>query len=163
MVTSTAFSVDTSEIVKMSHNFANGPRIAQRELARGMKRATEVTRAITRQGMPRKSGQMQAQMPIKMLQAANNITGEIRATAKSPTGFPYPWVSNYGHGVIRPVNKRVLRFRAADGTIVFTKIVRAVPGKLWAEKGLENSQAAINKEIDVALDAITRALTGTGV
>lgn len=159
---SASFDMDTTDIVKMSYNFSQGPKIAQRELLKGMRRAVNDTRAITKQGMPYKSGLMQEMMPTTVVSIANNIQGEIRATARSSAGFPYPWVSNYGRGAIRPVNKKWLRFRASDGTIVFTKYVKPMAGKFWAEKGLERSRTAIAKRIDVAVDTITRFLTGTG-
>lgn len=36
-----------------------------------------------------------------------------------------------GHGIIRPVRAKVLRFVTKQGKVVFTKKVRAVPGNPW--------------------------------
>lgn len=154
----TSFSVDTSDVMKMAYNFEGGPKVAQRELLRGMRLATEDTRAITRQGMPYASGLMQAKMPTKVRQEANSISGRIDFTAKSPKGFPYPVAVNDGRGAIVPKTKKWLRFRGSDGSIVFTKYVKPFTGLRFAEKGLERSQGAINRAIDGAIDRITRYL-----
>lgn len=153
-----SFEVDTREIMKMAYNFEGGPKVAQREMLRGMRLATEDTRAITRGIMPYRSGMMQSKMPTKITQSASTITGRIDFTARSATGFPYPVVMNDGHGGIRPKNKKWLRFRLQSGEIVFTKYVKPFVGLKFAERGLAKSQGAINKAIDGAVDRIIRYL-----
>lgn len=153
-----AFSADTSDVMKMAYNFEGGPKVAQRELLRGMRLATEDTRAITRSGMPYRSGLMQSKMPTKVTQAATSVTGRIDFTARSPKGFPYPVAVNDGRGAIVPKTKKWLRFRTANGEIVFTKYVKPFTGLRFAEKGLERSQGAINRAIDGAVDRIIRFL-----
>lgn len=153
-----SFSIDTSDVMKMAYNFEGGPKVAQRELLRGIRLATEDTRSITRGGMPYRSGQMQAKMPTKVTQTANSVMGRIDFTARSPKGFPYPVAMNDGRGAIRPKNKKWLRFRGSDGEIVFTKYVKPFVGLKFAEKGLARSQSAITKAIDGAVDRIVRYL-----
>lgn len=49
----------------------------------------------------------------------------FRATA------PYAVIVGLGHGIIRPVRAKVLRFVTKTGVVVYTKKVRAVPGNNW--------------------------------
>lgn len=154
----TSFDIDTRDILAMAYNFEQGPKVAQRELLKGMRLATEQTRTITRTGMPYRSGLMQAKMPTKVTQTASSVMGRIDFTAKSPKGFPYPVAMNDGRGAIRPKNKKWLRFRGSDGEIVFTKYVKPFVGLRFAEKGLARSAGAITKAMDNAIDRIIRYL-----
>lgn len=150
-----AFSIDYSDLQKAAYSFEQGPKIMQRETLKGMRLAVEDTRKITRQGMPYKSGKLQANMPTSVIQRASNVEGQIKAAEK------YAIWANDGRGPVRPVNKKFLRFRI-DGKEIFTKFVKAFAGYHFMEKGLAASQTAITRAMDNAADRVTRFLTGTG-
>lgn len=151
-----AFSVYTGDILKMAENFEGGPKVAQRELLKGMRLATADTRDNVRQIAPYKSGKLRSNIDTRVRQEARHITGEVKILGSK---VPYAYWVDQGRGPVVPKHKKVLRFWV-DGEQVFTKFVKAFPGYHFMERGLKASEGQINRAIDSAADRIARYLGG---
>lgn len=150
------FSVYTGDILKMAQNFEGGPKVAQRELLKGMRLATADTRSNVRQIAPYKSGKLRSNIDTTVRQTATEVRGEVKILGSK---VPYAYWVDQGRGPVVAKPGKVLRFWV-DGEMVFAKFVKAFPGYHFMEKGLKASEGQINRALDAAADRIARYLSG---
>lgn len=109
----THIRIDAEAVQKWAHN-RNGP--IMRDIDRRATRVQTVMRAYVRV----RSGLLLSTIRKRR----SYVRGSVTVVAGSKK-IDYTWFENYGTRphIIRPKNKKYLRFVASDGRIVFTKLV----------------------------------------
>lgn len=150
-----SFSVYTGDVIKMAQTMEGAPKVAQREILRGMRDATSGTRDTVRAIAPHRSGFLKSNIETKIRQSGSGIEGQVLIRGSK---VKYAWWADQGRGPVVPKNKKVLRFIAPNGGVVFTKYAKAFPGHKFMERGLKQSQAMIDRTMDKAIERVMRYL-----
>lgn len=150
-----SFSVYTGDVIKMAQAMEGAPKVAQRELLRGMRTATSDTRDITRGIAPHRSGKLKANFETQIKQSATGIEGRVLIRGSK---VKYAYWADQGRGPVVARPGKVLRFIANNGQVVFTKFAKAFPGHKFMERGLKQSEAHINRAMDQAFERVMRYL-----
>jgi hypothetical protein len=151
------FDVDVSEVQKFGYVLKGSQArgIINKELHDAGQRSGFIVRDKANALTNRRTGRLIETSTVHTSLNSSAITTTVTWPAKSPRGFGYPYVVNYGRGPVVAKAGGVLRFEVG-GTVLFRKSVGPAKAQHFAERGLEAAGPRIIAEHQKAQDAIIR-------
>lgn len=147
------YSVDmtSNDVDKQIHLLVHFPEIAARHFRPALLTSTQLLRGAILPNVPRKTGKAQDTF-------GSRVTGKTITSMKGQVGWYdkgdpfYPNVLEYG--VEKPYEQNTF----APGLGKFVKIHPAMPARKFMEKGLQQSENAIEAQLASANEAVVRDL-----
>lgn len=148
------FKVDLSEVKGLPEEIKNGFR-------NGVYRAIQLVRTYVKEEAPKKTGNLSDAMLVIVDESGSTIIGRVIVNPRSADGKPYALFVAEGTGIhgpnagrIFPASKKVMKFVAEGGDIVFARSTAGQKANPFHERGLERAEPAIPGEIMKGLDSV---------
>jgi hypothetical protein len=148
-------TIEAGELTALAGRCAGLPGRMGEELATAGRASGLLLQGLAQSEIRVDSGLARSMTRLQSVEVAPaGVTVTVASTARSVTGFPYPWVIEEGRGPVVPVRRRFLRFEAGGG-VVFAKRVRGVAARPFMRPALVTGRPAI---VALVRGAVTRAL-----
>lgn len=155
--------IDVTDLVAMGRRYQGADRLVREELIAAGKAAGVAVMTVARADAPRgETGRLAALIgPPEIEVSARQITTVVGAHARSPEGFFYPPVVEFGRGPVHAIRAKVLRFRI-DGKTLFRPRVGPAAPKPYLMPAPRKAAGRIRAAYATALRRISARLAAGG-
>lgn len=147
-----SFSVDMTQWHAMTRQLATASSVIPRTMFRAGREAGFLVESNAKVEAPVKTGNLRARIgPPTVRQSGVSTTVEVKAHAA------YAYIVHEGRGAVVPVRARALRWTGPTG-VVFSMYSGSVAPNRFMDRGLQQSEAGIQRAFDQAAAAAMREL-----